>query len=493
MLKTFSEIEQFGFAFNKNECLKLMDKIGSQLLVQKARIFSEAKEQFDLDSDDELAEILFTKLQLTSRKGSAGVGATVLTEMKHPICAAIVRWRKLCSASQALQILSNSCDKCVDGRIRARFEAPSASNGTLLWSAPEMTALSQLDQHLRRCDPRSVLVAPKGFVLVLSQFCMLELRTLCQLSSDRKLEKILDSSDGLDPLQKMAEQLSTKSMPVSRKMAAQLCSGITQAMGAERLAVEVNCSVSNAHLLINRFFRLFPKSKRWMLSKIRESQETLCAKSILGRCKDLAAFLQNDDPKEFGRQAINHIIQSSVADVFIGGSFMLQKGFKTLEFERVGSSERVVIEEIRVSARIVAVFDGKIFVTVPQESVQQTAQIMRKSLEKAFDLTLKYGEEARLRFPIKIWQGRAGKVFQSSTSMTSSFRLEIPSHLLGCGQGLEQDSQQYFLLFKGQKLDAELSLGYYEIGQTVYWLGQTDSEQTVSVTCHHSTHYLRGL
>uniref|UniRef100_A0A915DIU1 Ubiquitin-like domain-containing protein n=1 Tax=Ditylenchus dipsaci TaxID=166011 RepID=A0A915DIU1_9BILA len=452
-LEVVSNIELFGIAFDKDKCKKLSEKIVSQMTIQEKRVFQCCGEKFNLDSSGEVAKILFSKMKLSipnnagNTRRHLSTSADVLKQIDHPICDMIIKWRRLENALAALTSLLHAAKKYPDNRIRTAFDNYSASAGRILSSNPDMHVLPK-DPIISHYSTRSVLIAPQGCIFVAADYCQLELRVLCQLSSDKSLAKLLNAADGVDPFDKMATMFSTEEVAISRQKSKQLCYAIIYGMGSDQ-----------------SIFQLFPKIKCWIESRMDKCRETLYAETFLGRKKQFTSTIgdiQKDD-KKIGRQCINYIIQGTASEMFRKALIYTDKR----------------LQEQKFHGRIVMQIHDELIVEVPQECVEQTAIILKDSMEKAFQRFLKDGEQAKLRFPVKLSAGQNWghlerldycdvviKTRDEKTLPLAVDRTCTVKHLVARIQKITgTEGKHQFLIFQGQQLEDEMSLAHYNIEQ----------------------------
>ena len=150
-----------------------------------------AGEEFMLGSTQQVARILFEKLELTpGRKGKTGYSTDtrVLRSIRqdHPIVEVIEEWREYSKLLNTyLQPLPSLLAE--DGRLHTHFNQAVASTGRLSTSNPNLQAIP-IRTELGR-EIRSAFVAEPGHKLVSADYSQVELRILAHVSGEPKLRE----------------------------------------------------------------------------------------------------------------------------------------------------------------------------------------------------------------------------------------------------------------------------------------------------------------
>src|SRR5207237_10028064 len=138
-----------------------------------------AGEEFMLGSRQQVAGILFEKLELTpGRKGKTGYSTDtrVLRTIRdaHPIVPVIEEWREY---SKLLNTYLEPLPSLLgdDGRLHTTFNQTVAATGRLSTSNPNLQAIP-IRTELGR-EIRSAFVADPGWKLVSADYSQLHLRT----------------------------------------------------------------------------------------------------------------------------------------------------------------------------------------------------------------------------------------------------------------------------------------------------------------------------
>jgi hypothetical protein len=170
-------------------------------------------------------------------------------------------------------------------------------------------------------NPRDVFCASKGYVLMTSDYCQIELRILAHFSLDENLCGAFRDPLSEDIFKCIASRW--QGVPVSeitseeRNRVKELSYALLYGAGPGKVAADANCSVSQAETWINQFLSVYPGIKVFM-KEVKSS----CAKlgyvqTMLGRRRYLPHIrhVQRKERSRAERQAVNTVCQGSAADL----------------------------------------------------------------------------------------------------------------------------------------------------------------------------------
>jgi len=347
MIKVLSEIEENGVKID-NEYLKLLDKnYHAKLEEIEKEIYSLAGKSFNINSTKELQEILFTVLEIKSKKktpkGSLSTDATVLESIKeqHPIINKILNYRTL---HKLLSTYIRTLPEYINpktGRVHTSISQTVAATGRLSSYDPNLQNIPIKGED--GAAIRKAFVAEKGFELLSLDYNQIELRILADYSKDDNLlyayKNDIDIHDqatillfGQDLLGNSLDKSSSimtidydkltyiKSLPdfkAKRSMAKILNFSIVYGVTEYGLSQNIGISVLEARSLIESYFHTFPGIKKYMVQTIEECRDTLYSTNYFGRKRALPDINhKNRFMREAAeRLAINNPIQSTAADL----------------------------------------------------------------------------------------------------------------------------------------------------------------------------------
>ncbi|KAK6743640.1 hypothetical protein RB195_010744 [Necator americanus] len=366
-----------GFFFDVGLCSSLVQKLKKKTEHLERECFELAGRSFNLDSPSQVAEVLFSRLNLSypggkTSKKHMSTGKSVLEQMRmqHPIVDNILLYRRLRHAIGQCIVPLQRC-VCGDGFVRSRCDMYT-STGRILCMEPNLQTTPK-DTLIDGIGLRHLFRAQEGCVLVNADYSQLELRVLAQLSGDSSL--ITHLSSGRD----IFAELSTK-WQVSRDTVKKLCYGIIYGMGCKTLSESIKKTVEEGNELMQSFFKSFPKVRTYINSTKEKAVTTGFVSTFLGRRRvACSARGRQEDVARDDRQSINYTIQGTASEIF-------KKALVRLDETKQGAT------------RIVLTIHDEIIVECAAEEEQNVKRWLRNCLENVFP-------EFKVPLPVKIRSG----------------------------------------------------------------------------------------
>ncbi|MCX8082813.1 MAG: DNA polymerase I [bacterium] len=329
LVKTLAWMEINGIKTDISVLEQLNRELEGELKIQENRIYQTAGEVFNINSSQQIANILFEKLKLpVQKKGKTGPSTdiSVLKELsvKHPLPALILEYRELYKLkSTYIEGLIPFIDP-LTGRIYPKFSQISTATGRLSCNNPNLQNLPVRTE--RGCKIRKAFCCEKGNVLYSFDYNQIELRVLAHLSEDSYLvsafkegrdihtetASILFSGDSLfSPVPLVYSQKDL------RRVAKTINFGIIYGMSAYGLSQELGITVSEADNFIKAYFSKFTGVKAYIDKILSAVEKEGFVTTILNRRRYIPEIRSNNkNQKEFAkRAAINMPVQGSSADI----------------------------------------------------------------------------------------------------------------------------------------------------------------------------------
>lgn len=223
------------------------------------QIYGHADQEFNIGSPGQLAEILFTKLDLPKqgiKKGKTGfsTAASELDKLRgqHPIIDLITQYREVAKLKNTYV---DTLPKLVDenSRVHTTFRLTIAQTGRLSSNDPNLQNIPTRTDLGRRI--RTAFVAGKGKMFVSADYSQFELRLAAVMADDTELVEMFNN--GADIHTTTAAQVYgreledvTKNM---RRAAKVINFGILYGMSPHGLAVAANMTYEQAMHFIERY------------------------------------------------------------------------------------------------------------------------------------------------------------------------------------------------------------------------------------------------
>jgi DNA polymerase I len=313
-------MQKRGIRINEAKFRDFLSMVQAELDRLTLKIHAQAGGEFNIRSSQQLGEVLFSRLGLSSKQktpgGAQSTSSSVLEGLaeEHPVVADILEFRmyeKL--RSTYLEPLPQLADK--DGRIHTTFNQLATATGRLSSSNPNLQNIpirGALGPRMRSC-----FVAAPGNVLVAADYSQIELRVLAHMSGDPALQDAFAAGDDIHA--RTAKILFDKAevSPDERRKAKTINFGLLYGMGPQKLGRELGITLKEAKEFIAVYF-----SK---LSRVREFYEEIEAgakslgyvTTLAGRRRMLPDINSRNVnmAQQARRMAINTVVQGSAADI----------------------------------------------------------------------------------------------------------------------------------------------------------------------------------
>jgi DNA polymerase-1 len=306
-----------------------LDRISTHLADEMARlektIFEMAGSEFNINSPQQLAEVLFDKLNLSPpRMGrfkpkSRSTAADVLEELSevHELPKKIIEYREL------TKLKSNYADVLprliypLTGRLHTSFCQTGTATGRLSSSNPNLQNIP-IRTELGR-EIRAAFVAPAGSLLLSADYSQIELRILAHLSQDPVLTEAFQRGEdihsrtaqevfGVGPMAQTREH---------RRVAKVINFGVIYGLSAFGLAQQLGIEQKEAAHFIAVYFERYSGVKKYLDAQIAETRKTGFTRTMFGRIRPIPEI---DSPqanmRSFAeRTAMNTPMQGAAADL----------------------------------------------------------------------------------------------------------------------------------------------------------------------------------
>ncbi|HVR64822.1 MAG TPA: DNA polymerase I [Polyangia bacterium] len=317
-----ARIECRGIRLDVDYLRSLGNEVSVSLLALEKEIHGIAGVPFNINSNKQLADVLFGRLGLPvvrKTKTGASTDADTLEELAalHPVPAKIVEYRMLAKLKgtyiDALPALVNP----VTGRLHTSFNQAVAATGRLSSSDPNLQNIpirSEVGRRIRRA-----FIAKPGHVLVSADYSQIELRILAHFSEDPAFLDAFRSGEDIH-LRTAAEvfQLPRTSVTAEhRRIAKAINFGLVFGQSDFGLAQVLRIPRAQARAYIDSYFQRYAGVRAYMEHAIADARATGEVGTLLGRRRPLPEIhaTRQQDRAYAERIARNTPIQGSAADL----------------------------------------------------------------------------------------------------------------------------------------------------------------------------------
>lgn len=295
-----------------------------QLTELEKKIWKECGEEFNINSPKQMAEVLFTKMELKykgMRKTSSGSYSTkeeVLKKLaeEHEIANTILEYRELQKLlSTYIDTIPELVEK--DKRLHPTFLQAGAATGRMASENPNVQNIPTRSELGRKI--RNAFIAPKDARLVAFDYSQIELRIAAFLSGDEKFIEIFKSGEDVHTsvaayVFKVQPDDVTKEM---RSKAKVINFGILYGMGVNALQKNLKTDRKEAQEFYNDYFATFTGLVEYLEKTKADAGRKGYTETLFGRRR----YFEGINSKlpfiraQAERMAINAPIQGTSADI----------------------------------------------------------------------------------------------------------------------------------------------------------------------------------
>ena len=377
LLHTLYAMECEGFFVDREELSRLGAQYNAQIASLKDEIFRLCDtEPFNLNSTQQLGDVLFNKLGLPARKKTArgySTDAETLQELSelHPAIERILLYRQI---SKLNSTYIEGLTKLIgaDGRIHTWFDQTIAATGRISSSEPNLQNIpvrTPMGREIRRA-----FIARPGCQLVDADYSQIELRLLAHLSGD---EAMCDAfTRGQDVHARTAAEVYGVPLenvtPAMRTSAKAVNFGIVYGISDFGLASQLHISRREAAEFIERYFARYPAIRRFMDECVAQGKSAGYSVTMYGRRRPLPELSDsNYVRRQFGeRAAMNTPVQGAAADI--------------IKIAMNAVRERLSCEGLR--AKLILQVHDELIVEAPLEETERVGALLRQCMEGAAEL-----------------------------------------------------------------------------------------------------------
>ncbi|MGE0087393.1 MAG: DNA polymerase I [Desulfococcaceae bacterium] len=324
LIPVLKDMEMQGICVDKERLRNLSKSFDHQLGLLETQIYSLAGEEFNINSSQQLGEILFEKLQLpvqkkTKKKTAYSTDVEVLTSLAetHELPALILRHRTLAKLKSTYADALLELIHPETGRIHTSYNQTVTATGRLSSSDPNLQNIPIRTEE--GMEIRRAFIPQKGWILLAADYSQIELRLLAHYSGDEIFIKAFAEEEDIHTrTASEVFQISPEMItPELRRQAKTINFGIIYGMGAFSLSKELGISRTMAQTYIDHYFSRYKGVKNYIDTTIEEARKSGKTSTLLGRIRLIPEIgSSNQNLKAFAeRTAVNTPIQGTAADL----------------------------------------------------------------------------------------------------------------------------------------------------------------------------------
>jgi len=318
-----ARMEAAGVRVDKKELDIISKKAEDEIARLEKRIYDLAGCEFTINSPQQLAEVLFDKLNLQpprkSRVKTRSTAAEVLNELAlvHELPKKILEYRELAKLKSTYSDSLPRLIHPVSGRLHTRFSQTGTATGRLSSSNPNLQNIP-IRTELGR-EIRAAFVAAPGCKLLSADYSQIELRILAHLSEDPVLVEAFRRGEDIHSrtAQEVFGVAPFAQTHEHRRVAKVINFGVIYGLSAFGLAQNLGIDTREAAKFIAAYFERYSGVKKYLDRQIAETRKSGFTKTLFGRIRPITE-INSPQPnmRNFAeRTAMNTPMQGAAADL----------------------------------------------------------------------------------------------------------------------------------------------------------------------------------
>ena len=323
LVGVLAEMEWAGIAIDVEWFRTLKERFERERRRVEQEIYSEAGQEFNINSNPKLREILFDTLQLPVLKRTStgpSTDVTVLQQLAddgHTLPVLLMEYREIAKLESTYIDALPAYVNPRTGRLHTSLSQTVAATGRLSSSDPNLQNIP-IRRELGR-DIRRGFVPRRGWQLVGADYSQIELRVLAHLSGDPAFVQAFQTSGDIHrqtaalifdvPVDSVTSEMRARAKTINF--------ATIYGQGARALSQQLKIPHAEAKAFIERYFERFKRVREYLDSMVAFAREHGYVQTIFGRRRYIPELRdRNFNIRAFGeRTAANSPIQGSAADL----------------------------------------------------------------------------------------------------------------------------------------------------------------------------------
>jgi DNA polymerase-1 len=378
LVPVLAEMEWQGITIDLSAFSALKERFARERQRAEQEIYRTAGEEFNINSNAQLREVLFTKLGLPVLKKTAtgpSTDASVLQQLAdegHALPALLMEYRELSKLESTYIDTLPALVNPHTGRLHTSFNQTVAATGRLSSSNPNLQNIPirrELGREIRRA-----FIPQRGWTMLSADYSQIELRLLAHLSGDPAFVQAFQSGGDIHretaalifnvPVEEVTGEMRARAKTINF--------ATIYGQGPFALSQQLKISHADARAFIDQYFTRFTGVRAYLDSTVEFARTNGYAQTIFGRRRYIPELRdRNFNIRAFGeRTAQNTPIQGSAADL--------------IKIAMINVARRMR-ESGLASHMLLQVHDELVF-EAPAEEVDALSSLVRTEMEGAASL-----------------------------------------------------------------------------------------------------------
>jgi DNA polymerase-1 len=377
LVKVLAHMEMAGVKLDLDHLNKLSNEFSATLHTIKEKIYQLADQKFNINSHQQLGEILFEKLKLPSQKKtktghSTDISVLTVLAKVHPLPAEILLYRSLAKLKSTYIDNMPNLIHPKTARIHTSYNQTVTATGRLSSSEPNLQNIPIRTEEGRRI--REAFITDPGWKILSADYSQIELRILAHLSEDQTLiDAFLQDQDIHTRTAAEIWGISQKEVTSQMRREAKVINfGIIYGMSAYGLSQELEIESRLAQAYIDDYFHKYRGIRDYLDQVIENAQGKGYVTTLLNRRRYLPEIgAKNVGIRKFAeRTAINAPIQGTAADLIKVAMIRI--------FEE--------IEKRKLKAKMIIQVHDELIFEAPEGEIPSLSKLVKEHMEGVVDM-----------------------------------------------------------------------------------------------------------
>jgi DNA polymerase I len=383
-----AHMEAAGVRVDPIELERISTKTLEELGKLEKNICGIAGFEFNINSPQQLAEVLFDRLNLQpprrTRAKARSTAAEVLEELAliHELPKKIIEYRELSKLKSTYSDVLPRLIHPVSGRLHTRFSQTGAVTGRLSSSNPNLQNIP-IRTELGR-EIRAAFISSPGCLLLSADYSQIELRILAHLSEDPVLVEAFRRGEDIHSrtAQEVFDVAPFAQTREHRRVAKVINFGVIYGLSPFGLAQQLAIDQKEAAKFIAKYFERYRGVKDFLDRQIAETRKTGVTKTLFGRIRQIPEINSPQlNLRNFAeRTAMNTPMQGAAADLIKLAMIEL---------------DRRLPEENFKSRMILQVHDELLF-EGPEKEIPRLTKLVKEVMEGVHELSVPVEAETKV-------------------------------------------------------------------------------------------------
>lgn len=394
LVPILADMELAGIRLDKSFLDHFAAQLEERLAEIEGTIHEHAGRQFNINSPQQLSEVLFDILELEppdrTRKTASGyysTAASVLEQLRdeHPIVELVLEHREVAKIKSTYADALRDQINPETGRVHTSYNQTGSVTGRLASSEPNLQNIP-IRTELGRQIRKAFTAAPEN-VLLTVDYSQIELRVVAHVSQDEAMLQAFAEDQDIHATTAAAVfgVALDEVDPEMRRRAKAVNFGLLYGMSPFGLTRSTDLTLAEAEDFVEAYFERFPGMKRYLDQTREKARRDGYVETLLGRRRYFPQLKQGGPPvsqqakARAEREAINAPIQGTAADII------------KLAMLRLPDA----LDEAGLSARMLLQVHDELVFELPEIELEPSLPIIQRVMQSAYELDVPLKTDAK--------------------------------------------------------------------------------------------------